>query len=188
MHSTIDTLSQRLPGFEGWDTGPFMLFAIAYFVPVLIALGRKHRFTMAIGSMNVFLGWTGIGWLAALIWAVNRDVPEIIPEAAQPAETHELREPSLHYFVDSEDTEVQRVKPCPWCAEEIKQAAIVCHYCNREVVAPASGAPRDLVPAAAYAAPNLRITPRPEIPLREAGAKAVARRSVKPKVRWLSNT
>lgn len=48
-----------------------------YFLPVLIAAGRSHRNFASIALLNLFTGWTLIGWLAALIWSasdnVNRD-------------------------------------------------------------------------------------------------------------------
>lgn len=47
---------------------------IIYFVPVAVAMARKHRNTVAIVVLNIFLGWTLIGWVAALVWAcVNQE-------------------------------------------------------------------------------------------------------------------
>jgi hypothetical protein len=40
-----------------------------YFVPTLVARG-KNRFS-SILVLNIFLGWTVIGWVGALIWAMN---------------------------------------------------------------------------------------------------------------------
>ena len=40
-----------------------------YFLPALVAMARSHRAKLAIG-----LGWTVVGWLAALIWACNSNV------------------------------------------------------------------------------------------------------------------
>ncbi|PIZ30508.1 MAG: hypothetical protein COY40_04500 [Alphaproteobacteria bacterium CG_4_10_14_0_8_um_filter_53_9] len=40
-----------------------------YFLPTLIASFRNHPQTGAIGVLNLFLGWTMLGWLAALVWA-----------------------------------------------------------------------------------------------------------------------
>jgi len=28
---------------------------------------------MAIGALNLFLGWSLIGWVAALVWALTKD-------------------------------------------------------------------------------------------------------------------
>lgn len=43
----------------------------AYFFPTLVAYLRKHPQTLAIGLLNLFLGWTFLGWVAALIWSVT---------------------------------------------------------------------------------------------------------------------
>lgn len=42
---------------------------ILYFLPGLIAGFRNHDQTNAIFILNIFLGWTFIGWVAALVWA-----------------------------------------------------------------------------------------------------------------------
>ena len=40
-----------------------------YFLPALVASKRGHRQATAIGVLNLFLGWTFIGWVVALVWA-----------------------------------------------------------------------------------------------------------------------
>lgn len=40
-----------------------------YFIPTMVAELRHHRNTTAIILLNVFLGWTLLGWVGALIWA-----------------------------------------------------------------------------------------------------------------------
>lgn len=58
--------------FLGFGFGiPFLL----YFLPSLIALVRGKRDTMAIFLLNLFLGWSVIGWIVALVWAAKNDVP-----------------------------------------------------------------------------------------------------------------
>lgn len=44
---------------------------VAYFLPTFIAAKRNHPNGNGIGLLNIFLGWTGIGWLASLIWSVS---------------------------------------------------------------------------------------------------------------------
>lgn len=48
-----------------------------YFLPSIIALARSKRDTLAIFLLNFFLGWTGIGWIIALVWALKADVPYV---------------------------------------------------------------------------------------------------------------
>jgi Superinfection immunity protein len=40
-----------------------------YFIPTLVASHRHHHNLLAIGVLNFFLGWIGIGWIIALVWA-----------------------------------------------------------------------------------------------------------------------
>ena len=51
----------------------FIALAV-YFIPVVIAYVRRHKNILAITLMNIFVGWTFIGWLAALLWSFNSDV------------------------------------------------------------------------------------------------------------------
>jgi hypothetical protein len=49
----------------------FLLFLILvlYFLPSAIASHREHHQRAAIAVLNVFLGWTALGWIVALVWA-----------------------------------------------------------------------------------------------------------------------
>jgi hypothetical protein len=42
-----------------------------YFFPTGVAAARGHHQTLAIFLLNLLLGWTGLGWIAALIWAAT---------------------------------------------------------------------------------------------------------------------
>ena len=46
-----------------------------YFLPGLIAYFRSHDNTVAIMMLNLFLGWTLIGWVAALVWSLLAKKP-----------------------------------------------------------------------------------------------------------------
>ena len=41
-----------------------------YFLPLIIAICCNHRNILGIGLLNLFAGWTLVGWVGALIWAV----------------------------------------------------------------------------------------------------------------------
>lgn len=49
--------------------------AIVYFLPSIIAQKRRHRQQTAITVLNLFLGWTFLGWVAALVWAFGEVRP-----------------------------------------------------------------------------------------------------------------
>lgn len=45
---------------------------LTYFFPFLLAAVRDHPQVWPIFWLTVFLGWTGLGWVVAFIWAVFR--------------------------------------------------------------------------------------------------------------------
>lgn len=51
--------------------GIFILFL--YFIPALVAHNNKKKNFTAILILNIFAGWTFIGWVVALVWAVTKD-------------------------------------------------------------------------------------------------------------------
>lgn len=44
---------------------------IIYFIPALLAKNNHHKDLNSIFVVNLFLGWTLIGWVVALAWAVK---------------------------------------------------------------------------------------------------------------------
>lgn len=49
------------------------LCTIGYLLPTTIAIIRRRTNTGAIFVLNLFLGWTLVGWVVALVWAVATD-------------------------------------------------------------------------------------------------------------------
>lgn len=47
--------------------------SFTYLLPTGIAVGRGRTNTMSIFMVNLFLGWTLIGWVVALAWSVATD-------------------------------------------------------------------------------------------------------------------
>jgi hypothetical protein len=53
-----------------------------YLLPTIIAAARSKRDLLSIFLLNFSLGWTAIGWIVALVWAVKTDVPHALPPRA----------------------------------------------------------------------------------------------------------
>ena len=64
--------------------GSIILFGM-YFLPGYIALHRLHHNVRPIFLTNLFLGWTVVGWLGCLIWAVldHGQAKEVLPVDGQ---------------------------------------------------------------------------------------------------------
>ncbi|PIT95393.1 hypothetical protein COT98_00100 [Candidatus Falkowbacteria bacterium CG10_big_fil_rev_8_21_14_0_10_39_9] len=56
----------------GFAIGLF-IFGIFYFLPTFIASSKNKRNTGAIFALNLFLGFTFIGWVIALVWTLTKD-------------------------------------------------------------------------------------------------------------------
>lgn len=44
---------------------------LVYFIPCFVAAYRNHPNGAPIAVVNLFLGWTLIGWVVALAWSVK---------------------------------------------------------------------------------------------------------------------
>jgi Superinfection immunity protein len=93
----------------------------AYFLPSIVAAARKHRNTTAIFFLNLLLGWSGIGWVGALIWALTNPYSATVvvnPTSPQPRPAPR-----------------ENRHPCPFRAEPIVSAAKICRFCGKELPA-----------------------------------------------------
>jgi len=61
-----------------------VICAAIYFAPTIIAIRRGHLQILPIGLLNVFLGWTLIGWVCALIWSATAKPQPIIIQQVGP--------------------------------------------------------------------------------------------------------
>ena len=124
------------------------LLCAAYFLPSIIAGLRGHASAWGIFALNLLLGWTGLIWIAALIWALSnkgvaaqqtvivnnhgnegqqpaQPVQAIYIPVPQPASAQDLPHYASNVPQLGNDT-----RACPICAETIKAAAIKCRFCG----------------------------------------------------------
>lgn len=124
------------------------LLCAAYFLPAIIAGLRGHASAWGIFALNLLLGWTGLIWIAALIWALSnkglaaqqtvivnnhgneghqpsQPVQAIYIPVPQPASAQDLPHYASNVPQLGNDT-----RACPSCAETIKAAAIKCRFCG----------------------------------------------------------
>lgn len=104
--------------------GLFWIVAIIgiYFLPGIVAHIRDHNNENPIVLLNLFLGWTFLGWIVALVWAASDNT------AAAPA----TEKPAKPIAINTNDEE--RI-PCPHCAELILPQANICKHRGREISA-----------------------------------------------------
>lgn len=52
----------------------FICLILVYFIPTIIACRRNYINKGPVIIINIFLGWTYIGWVIALAWSLKKDV------------------------------------------------------------------------------------------------------------------
>lgn len=65
-----------------------LILAGMYFLPTIIAFNRNRHNKGAIFVLNLFLGWTVLGWVVSMVWAVSSSQPPVIVvQGQQPPKT-----------------------------------------------------------------------------------------------------
>ena len=95
----------------------FIVAPALYFLPTYEAVSNDNPNITSIALINILLGWTLLGWVVALVWAINKPTPALAQTPLAPA---------------------QDFKTCTYCAEPILVAAIKCKHCGADLSAAAS--------------------------------------------------
>lgn len=93
--------SNPTPNIFSW----MLMGPLIYFVPSIIAGSRRSKRMFGIIALNVFLGWTLIGWIVALVWAAASDGEEKPTKNAI-----ELTQAPVDVPVVEDSTELRRIK------------------------------------------------------------------------------
>lgn len=67
-------LSVLLAGYTPdlrWVVLAIVVVPPLYFLPAVLAASKRHAHAAALFFVDLALGWTGIGWLACLVWAAS---------------------------------------------------------------------------------------------------------------------
>lgn len=89
-----------------------VIFLGIYLIPAIIAGTRSHLNTVGITALNILLGWTFLGWVGALIWALTDQT---------------AKRPSINNNINN------KTRTCPHCAERINKKAKTCRYCHSSI-------------------------------------------------------
>ena len=65
----ITILSNPQSGLSG--ALMILVVIVVYLIPSIVAANRKHANEGAIVALNMLLGWTFLGWVIALVWALT---------------------------------------------------------------------------------------------------------------------
>lgn len=80
MGAPVESLQRALLEFLGLGGTALVIiflglavFLLIYFLPTIIATERHKRNALSIFLLNLFAGWSFIGWVAAIVWAASVD-------------------------------------------------------------------------------------------------------------------
>jgi hypothetical protein len=79
--ATVTPITSDNGNSEVVGYGILMILAIVaggvfYFIPWMVAHNRKVNSDSGIIALNIFLGWTLVGWVAALVWASSAETAD----------------------------------------------------------------------------------------------------------------
>ncbi|WP_041752371.1 superinfection immunity protein [Pseudomonas protegens] len=93
-----------------------------YMLPTIEAWIRKRSNLSAIAAVNFFLGWSLLGWVGALVWALKQPSAVVVAESPRTTPTN--------FGAPAQE---KPKKNCRFCGEEILAIAIKCKHCGSDL-------------------------------------------------------
>jgi len=89
----------------------FLVSATLYFLPTIIAVARKKANVLGILLVNFLLGWSVIGWIVALVWAVSTERVDQVP----PVQMVSIPQPAHRFCSRCGQPDQGGSRFCPHC-------------------------------------------------------------------------
>jgi hypothetical protein len=97
-----------------------------YFIPTGVAMLRNHHNAGAIFALNFFLGWTGIGLIASLVWALTSPAPQQVVVNVQPGAAGQ---PAVAAAAEPRPV----AEFCPQCGKRRDGTLSFCRHCGAKL-------------------------------------------------------
>ena len=110
----------------------YLLAAIVacYFIPSFVARARGHHNAVSIFLLNLFLGWTLVGWVAALVWAMSSPPPMPSPMVVVNT-AGALPSPAINAApLPSPPRELSDATFCSHCGKRREGTLRFCRHCS----------------------------------------------------------
>lgn len=110
----------------------FLTLSLAlYFAPALLASSRHHPRTSAIALTNLLLGWTLVGWIICLVWALAEPTYPASPFYLPPA----IIVANTAYPAGWSHTSANPAEPrCRACARPVLPSSSFCTMCGANLI------------------------------------------------------
>lgn len=103
----------------------FLIGLGLYFLPTFIGANKKRG--DAIAALNLLLGWTLIGWVGALVWALAEE---------EEGGRREARGERKNFPVSGPRSSVNPLSFCPQCGRDTQRSDIFCRSCGKRLQQP----------------------------------------------------
>ncbi|MGB8390952.1 superinfection immunity protein [Mycobacterium sp.] len=112
----------------------FIFGAILYFIPTIVATTRKVRNAGSVFVVNLFLGWTLIGWVIALAMSVRTvDRGNEIGDRGTPPQSTPIALDAPQKLAPRQSTNVKCYKCQHVQAVPLSQPTFICEQCNTKL-------------------------------------------------------